>query len=467
MNTPLLFIPAAICMLAVFGGICCFALASLGLRKARRAGARQPVPGTTLPEANKARQVVVNAGGCWIQLLKVFSVAAIAIVLLGLAGLWMTKFSVGWQRAPIREWTDGRAPQLEPLIRKHCLSFVQTGKSVGMAVAVVVASNATLMTFGHPSLTSNKGLGPDAVFEIGSITKTFTGLALAREVEQGRVQLDQPLQDFLPRDVVLPEAARGVTLRHLTAHASGFPRVASDWSAMHGILMILVGRDPYASYTEADLMQDVRTVGLEFPPGTKSSYSNFGMILLGHVLSTKASLSYEALVKRDVCQPLGLTNTTVQLQDTRKELSTQGYRAVCGWGRLRLGLRSASFGPGSGGAGALRSTGADMLKYLQANMHPEGQPLEHALRQAHLELAREDDRTTVAMNWIRTRGQRHPQTLIWHNGATVGHCSFIGFAEDRQCGVLILSNTSESVDDLAVELLHELTAGTSQTPAVR
>jgi CubicO group peptidase (beta-lactamase class C family) len=108
-----------------------------------------------------------------------------------------------------------------------------------------------------------------------------------------------------------------------------------------------------------------------------------------------------------------------------------------------------------------------MLKYLQANMHPEGQPLEQALRQTHQELFREDERTTVGMNWIRTRGQRHPVTLIWHNGATVGHCSFVGFTEDRHWGVLILSNTSESVDDLAVELLHELSAGTNQTSAVK
>jgi len=70
------------------------------------------------------------------------------------------------------------------------------------------------------------------------------------------------------------------------------------------------------------------------------------------------------------------------------------------------------------------------------------------------------------LNWIRTRGQRHPQTLIWHNGATVAHCSFIGFTEDRQCGVLILTNTSESVDDLTVELLNDLSAGTNQASTV-
>jgi CubicO group peptidase (beta-lactamase class C family) len=97
-----------------------------------------------------------------------------------------------------------------------------------------------------------------------------------------------------------------------------------------------------------------------------------------------------------------------------------------------------------------------MLKYLQANMHPDGQPLEHALRESHQELFREDDRTAFGMNWIRSRSKRLPQAMIWHNGGTGGFRSFLGFTEESGLGVLVLSNSSEDVDELAIELLRDL-----------
>ena len=194
-------------------------------------------------------------------------------------GVWSTKPAIGYERKPAAEWSDGRAPELEPLIRKHCAPFINRGKSIGLAVALVTPTNATIMTFGRPSLSSGAQTRPDTLFEIGSITKTFTGLALAREIERGTVRLDQPVQDCLPPGVELPEEARGITLRQLTSHSSGFPRVPADRSPLRGLGMLLFGSDPYAGYTEADLLQSVRTVKLESKPGTTGCYSNFGMTL--------------------------------------------------------------------------------------------------------------------------------------------------------------------------------------------
>jgi len=358
----------------------------------------------------------------------------------------------------VPEWSDGQAPELEPVIREHCASFIKRGKSIGLAAAVVTPTNTTIMTFGHASLSSDEPTPADSMFEIGSITKTFTGLALARQIEQGIVRLDQPIQELLPPGVELPEAARGITLRHLTSHSSGFPRVADDSSPLPGLRMLLFGGDPYAGYTEADLMADVRFVKLQSAPGTKACYSNFGMMLLGYLLARKEGTNYEALVKQQVCLPLGMRDTTITLNRAQAPLAAQSYRAVLRCGPLLLALRSDPWFENNdlGGAGALRSTAPDMLKYLQANMHPEGQPLEHALRQSHQVLFKEDEHTSFCMNWVRAESRRLKQTMIWHNGGTGGFRSFIGFTGDRRFGVVILSNSSESVDDLAVELLREL-----------
>ncbi len=458
MNSLLLFIPLAICLLLAAVGLTCALVAAFLLSRVRAARRRSRAQAPQPPLLSGVPQRIAASPGCWTLCLKGLLVVSLVTLGLGWLGAWSTKVSIGYERNPATEWSDGRAPELEPLIRRRCVPFLTQAKTLGLAVAVVTPTNATIMTFGHPSLSSGRQTSADTFFELGSITKTFTGLTLAREIEQGMVRLDQPVQELLPPGVELPGKASGVTLRQLTTHTSGFPRLAANQSPLGGICMLLFGSDPYAGYTEADLLEAVRAVKLRSKPGTESNYSNFGMMLLGYLLSTKAGSSYGALVRREVCLPLGMNDTTVALDHAQAPRAAQGYRAVFRCGPLVLALRSAPWFLESnlGGAGALRSTAADMLKYLQANMHPEGQPLEHALRESHQVLFQEDERTAFGMNWIHTRSKRLPQGMIWHNGGTGGFRSFIGFTADSRLGVLILSNSSENVDSLAVALLRDL-----------
>ena len=458
MNSLLLFIPLATCLLGAFIGLVCASLAVVGLRRIQATQLGPRTQDAKPPILSGATQRTPASYGSWSLCLKCLLVLGLGSLMLGLLGARSTQFSIGYERNPASEWSDGRAPQLEPLIRKHCVPFMNCGKSIGLAVAVVTPTNATIMTFGRPSLSSGPQTGTNTVFEIGSITKTFTALTLAREIEHGMVRLEQPVQELLPPGVELPEAARGVTLRHLTTHSSGFPRLAANQSQLRSLGMLLFGSDPYAGYTEADLLNAVRTVKLQSKPGTKFCYSNFAMTLLGHLLATKAGSSYEALAKREVCLPLGMQDTTVTFDRSQAPRAAQGYRAVLRCGPVVLALRSDPWFKGNnlGGAGALRSTASDMLKYLQANMHPDGQPLEHALVESHRELFQEDERMALGMNWIRTQSERLQQAMIWHNGGTGGFRSFIGFTADSRFGVLILSNSTEGVDDVAVELLRDL-----------
>jgi CubicO group peptidase (beta-lactamase class C family) len=440
------FIPSAICLLVALSGFVILTLSARSLKKARNSGA-----GSTR----------------WTAWLKGFRVAGVVVLLSGLFGVWETGVSLAWMGQPPREWSDGHAPGLESLIRNRCLPFLNEGRSVGLTVAVVRQTNATVMAFGRPALSTSSATRGDTLFEIGSITKTFTALALEREIDQGLVRLDQPVRELLPSGFELPEAAQAVTLRHLTTHTSGFPRLPFNPGIMVGgnIRMLLFGGDPYASYTEAALKEDLRQVKLASPPGTKSDYSNFGMTVLGYLLAAKAGTNYEQLIKREVCHSLGMDDTTVTLDAAQAPRLAQGYRAVLRLGPFVLALRSSPWLEKSsnlGGAGALRSSGADMLTYLKANMHPEGQALEHALHETHRELFRENEHLAMGMNWLRSRNSTLKQVIVWHNGGTGGFRSFLGFTEDGRVGVMILSNTAESVDDLALTLLREL-AGSAES----
>ena len=466
MNSLLLFAPLVLYLLVALSGSTCMVVALVALKKTRAARLGLRTQDLQPPLLSGATQRNATSSRVWTLCLKALLTLGAGALGLALLGAWSTQLSISYDRKPAATWSDGRAPELEPLIRKHCVPFMNQRKSIGLAVAVVTPTNSTIMTFGRPSLSSGAQTRADTFFELGSITKTFTALALAREIERGMVRLDQPVQELLPPGVQLPEAARGVTLRHLTTHTSGFPRLAGNQSHLRGLGMLLFGGDPYAGYSEADLLEGVRTVKLESKPGTTSSYSNFGMTLLGHLLATKAGSTYEALVKREVCLPLGMTDTTVTFDRSQAPRAAQAYRAVLRCGPLVVALRSDPWFEGNnlGGAGALRSTATDMLKYLQANMHPEGQPIEHALRESHRELFQEDDRTAFGMNWIRTQSERLQQPMIWHNGGTGGFRSFLGFTEQGGLGVLILSNSSEGVDNLAIELLRDLAKSPPSPP---
>ena len=466
MNLLILFIPAAICLLVAFVGLVCLIVAAWGLKKVKVAATRKLTKDAAPPKLTDTKERTIPARRTtW--LLRCLGIVGLVALLAGLFSVWQTGFSIGRVGKSPTEWSDGHAPELETLIRKHCVLFMNEGKSVGMVVAVVGPTNATVMAFGRASLSPGTQMRDDTLFEIGSITKTFTAIALAREIEQGAVQLDQPIQELLPPGIELPEAARAVTLRHLTTHTSGFPRLPANISPVGGIKMLLFGSNPYAGYPKAAFAEGVRSVKLQSKPGTKSGYSNFGGCLLGWLLAHKAGTNYEAFVKRDVCQPLGMHDTTITLDARQAARFAQGYRALRRVGPVLLGLRAKPWLLPNhlAGAGALRSTGMDMLKYLEANMRPKGQPLEKALSESHRELFREDDQTATAMNWIRSANATLKQVVIWHNGGTGGFCSFLGFTEDGRAGLAILSNTSESVDLLGIVLLQDLARQSIRTGA--
>lgn len=454
MEDLLFFIPAAVCLLVTLIGLVGVIGTALILR--RGAPSSVPAPHGLPPTSAPSRRRIWWKCGLWLSG---------AMLMAGLLGLWATGFSIGWAGNAPKEWSDGRAPELESLIRKRCVPFMQQGKSIGMTVAVVTPAHATAMSFGRPSLTPWTRMRDDTVFEIGSITKTFTAIALARAIERGTMRLEQPMQELLPPNVELPLAARAVTLRHLTTHTSGFPRSASDPRSLAAGFskMLLFGSDPCAGFSEADLLNSLRGVKLGFKPGTKSEYSNFGMNSLGYLLAKNAGVNYETLIEREVCRPLGMEQTTVTLDGMQADRFAQGYRAVLRYGPVILALRSSPWdnAPLLGGDGALRSTGTDMLKYLQANMHPAGSSIEHALRESHRELFRENERRGSGMNWQRSRWKGFRNAVIWHNGGTGGFVSFLGFTEDGSTGVLILSNTAQPVDALALDLLRDLVPSAS------
>jgi CubicO group peptidase (beta-lactamase class C family) len=359
----------------------------------------------------------------------------------------------------VPQWSDGRAPSLEDIIRKQCVPYITNGHCVGLSVAVLSGTNKTIMGFGRACATNDVLAKDDTIYEIGSITKTFTALALAREIERGTVQLEQPIAEFMPAGLELSKDARDVTFRHLTSHTSGLPGQPDNFSLWHTFWLFFRGRNPYGDYTEKQFREAIRTMELDSKPGTHCEYSNFGMDILGYLLTQHAGLSYEAYIKREVCEPLGLSDTTVTFSTNQAARFAQGYIVA---ERKKTQLTVVPSVPWDlpsylSGSGALRSTATDMLKYLEAQMHPTG-PLAHAIDETHRELFRAPKSYTLAMNWVLS--YKNGKTYLWHNGAMGGCSSYMAFTKDGTVGVAVLGNIGAGgdgpVDTIGQKLLTDL-----------
>jgi CubicO group peptidase (beta-lactamase class C family) len=381
------------------------------------------------------------------------------LVLLGIgtALLWFSDFRIGASPAavpPSRE-ADSR---LAELVTRHVERELQKNSHIGLVVGVVSKDQEVLLGFGRQRSGDSATPTVDTVFEIGSITKTFTGILLARLVESGELELDDRIGELLPEGWTLSEAAREVTLQHLTTHTSGFPRLPANLLGVTNVFGQIFGGDPYRSYSEEDFREALAEVELEFEPGTSREYSNFAVGLLGHVLSTQYGTDYETLLKSEILGPLGMHRTVITNEPWHDEHVAPGYRGALKIGPATLALGSSAWELPNhlAGAGGIRSTGGDMLRYLKANMGLIQTPLDAAIREAHQELYQEYPGRAMGMNWIRSFDDSIAQTVLWHNGGTGGYRSYLGFTEDRQFGVVVLSNTSNSVDDFGEGILTAL-----------
>ena len=282
-------------------------------------------------------------------------------------------------------------------------------------------------------------LDSNAVFEIGSVTKVFTTALLAEMVQRGEVGLDDPIARYLPSTVRVPSRnGRQVTLLDLATQTSGLPRLPSN-------LDIKSMANPYADYTVQQMYDFLSGYQLPRDIGSKFEYSNLGMGLLGHVLALRAGKSYESLVTERILIPLGMRDTRITLTPPMRARLAPGHgdadTVVGNWDLPTLA-----------GAGALRSTARDMVRFLAANLDSSLGPAARALAVAHVPLRDTDSqRMRIGLGWITLTPFDIP--LVWHNGQTGGYHTFIGFDPARSRGVVALANSSKNIDDIGLHLL--------------
>ena len=291
-----------------------------------------------------------------------------------------------------------------------------------LSVAVIDGDEVRTAAFGATDATE---------YEIGSVTKTITGSLLAEAIDRGEVAADTALGDLLDLG---DSPAASVTLEELATHSSGLPRLpVSVGSVVSSIVASYRGADPYGS-TIAELEADARGVAL----GEKEFlYSNLGVALLGQALAAAADTDYPQLAEERVLGPLGMDDSYVPTSPA--ELRADAPTGYTAGGRPSDAWTLGADAP----AGSARSTLADMVAYTTAQRDGSAPGVS-----ATEPIAAAGESGEIGFAWLTTDG------VTWHNGATGGFTSWIGFDRESGRAVVVLNNTGGNVDDLGFALME-------------
>lgn len=311
-------------------------------------------------------------------------------------------------------------------------------QGVGYSLAEVQGSTVRVHHAGQAWRQPAEPIDDHSLYEIGSITKTFTALLLADAVARKELALNDSVESVLPDKPTLRDAA-GEPLRwiDLATHRSGLPRLATNMQPRDPA-------DPYADYGAEHLSLFLRGWKPTRRRGEAFGYSNLGFGLLGQALAWRAGKSYDALLTERVLQPLALDGLVRQ--------PAAGQRRVTGHDVQGRPVADWHFTDVHAGAGALLGTAASLARYAQSALGVFDHPLKEAFA---LCLRRHADGgapiNPIGLAWMLA--PLNGRTVFTHDGGTFGCSSSLWLDPQRNRAALVLANASVKVADLALHVL--------------
>lgn len=284
--------------------------------------------------------------------------------------------------------------------------------------------------YGHSDSANLQPLSTKSVFEIGSITKTFTALLLADLVKKGKVKLDDPIEKYLPDSVSVPSfKGQKITFADLASHTSGLPSIPNNFNPKD--LM-----NPFFDYNVKQLYAFLTTYQLKRAVG-QYEYSNLGVAILAHTLTLISGKNYEEMLQEVICKPLAMTATNTLDSSLLFTTGHTSIRSVPHWTFQVFQ-----------GVGAIRSNAEDMLRYVKAQMGLLSTTLKPAIELTQQPLHQIGEKSSIGLVWnIRSISD---DEIVWHGGATGGFNTFAGFSRKTNRAIIILNNSRQQMADLAM-----------------
>jgi serine-type D-Ala-D-Ala carboxypeptidase/endopeptidase len=310
------------------------------------------------------------------------------------------------------------------------------GDRCGACIAAAVIENGTTArAYFCANAKSERSIGERTAFEIGSITKTMTAALLAEIIVQGEIAIDDPLAKLLPPGTNVPTFnGTQITLGNIVTHTSGlpsFPWRTTDLS------------NPYARLTEADVLDTLAETQLKRAPGSQREYSNFALMVLSYALAKHSGRDFETLLRERLLSPLGMDDTFIVTRPSAVRVAEGHFsnsRPTGSW----------DFLVDLAGAGGVRATLPDMVRYLEGQLGMRDSSITPVLAETQKQIADVGSQgafpaighpCATSMAW-EVLSAENGRTFVMHAGGTGGFSSFFAFDRAAKRGVVLLSDTA-------------------------
>jgi CubicO group peptidase (beta-lactamase class C family) len=317
----------------------------------------------------------------------------------------------------------------------------------GLVVGLYDAGRREIYGFGK----GPGGATPDgrSLFELGTVTRVYTGLLLADAIQRREIDLEAAVAEYLPPGVTVPTRDQvAITLRHLALHSSGLPPVPPG---------VAVGSaNPFGGYDEEALYRDLVRTQLAYAPGTAIQISSYGTGLLGFAIGRKIGTGYQRAVEARILGPLELRDTVFAVPAAaarRRMVGTDSeLAAVPRWTWDALA-----------GAGGLVSSARDQLQLIEAELDAaaggKNLPLRSQMRLTQEPQLDAASPQNAGLGWVIDGDGRY-----WHGGGTAGFRAFVGFDPKTHRGVVALASTASPLVERLGRALFGLFEATPPRP---
>ncbi|MGY3213308.1 serine hydrolase domain-containing protein [Mucilaginibacter sp. HD30] len=307
--------------------------------------------------------------------------------------------------------------------------FVQTPGHIGLSVCIIKNGKAYSYHFG--STASKKGTKPtdSTIYEIASVTKTFTGILLAHAILEKRIALNDDVGKYLPQmSANLTFRGVPVKIQHLATHTSGLPKFIPGFQKN---LLPQQMMERYNNFSSKQFLDSLAKFSLTEVPGKKFIYSNADAQLIGIILEKVYHKPFAEMLKKYITGPQRMAHTQLELDDLDKQHLAMGYDQN---GKAMPGL---SWWKNVPAAGYIKSDIADMLRYLKLNVNEKNAAI--ALAHRPIFKVAEEGADSIGLFWFI----RYPigkQRIIYHAGGSFGSTSYCEVRPGETSGIVLLAN---------------------------
>lgn len=345
------------------------------------------------------------------------------------------------------------AQTIDSIITHAANKFIASGSRVGFSVGVIKNDSTYRYNFGVVQRDKKNTPTDQTIYEIGSVTKTFTSLLLAEAVIKHKVKLSDDIRKYLKGNYPnLQYNGKPIQLLYLVNLTSGLPNnlpeKMPEMKTLNPDSQIFEIRNFHDSYTKTKFLTDLHSVKLIEEPGLNPAHSNTAAELLGFLLEDIYGAKYEVLLRKYITEPLKMGSTFVLVPVSKKALYVPGYNDK--------GSLMPEIPKDAGSAGILKSSLADMISYMKNQLEEK----DKAIIMSHKPTWGNPENFAIGLNWsIKTNFDGI--TKIWTSGGTFGQSCYICLYPSRDFGVVILTNESDNqvedrLSDMAQTIYNEI-----------